>query len=168
MKRTGKEKEQEFSQAYEDLSDILFRHCYFRVSNREVALDIVQEGFTKTWLHITRGDDIVNLKAFLYQVMNNLIIDHYRKRKSSSLDLLQDDGFDPASREHEDILIHAEHSQVEEILKLIPEKDRVVIVMRYIDGLSVQEIARTLKEPENTISVRLHRALSKVRTIFNP
>lgn len=168
MRKISKNQEQEFISHYDTLSDALFRHCFFRVSNREVALDMVQEGFTKTWQHIARGGKIENMKAFLYKVMNNLVIDYYRKRKSASLDALLEDGFDPPSLGHENIILNAEYSEVIKVLENIPESDRDVIVSRYIDGLSVKEIAKTQNESENAVSVRLHRALEKARKILNP
>ncbi len=167
MKKTGKEIEQEFIQSFEEHSSALFRHAFFRVSNREVAIDLVQEGFTKTWRHISLGNVVGNMKAFLYQVLNNLIIDYYRKRKSESLDTLLDDGFDPPTSGHEEIIRDAEHREVMMVIEKVPPKDRDVIVLRYVDGLSVKDIAEMLSESENTVSVRLHRALSKVRKIIN-
>lgn len=168
MRKISKNQEQEFISHYDTLSDTLFRHCFFRVSNREVALDMVQEGFTKTWQHIIHGGKIDNMKAFLYKVMNNLVIDYYRKRKSASLDVLLEDGFDPPSPGHENIILNAEYSEVIKVLENIPESDRDVIVFRYIDGLSVKEIAKAQNESENAVSVRLHRALEKARKILNP
>jgi len=95
MNREHSIHQKDFLKAYDELSDALFRHSFFRVSNKEVALDMVQDAFMKTWNHIVGGKIIENYKAFLYHVMNNLIIDYYRKSKSSSLDVLLDDGFDP-------------------------------------------------------------------------
>lgn len=80
--------EREFTQAYEEHADALFRHCYFRVSNRERALELTQEAFMKTWDSVAQGKEINNYRAFLFRVLNNLIIDEYRKKKSTSLDAL--------------------------------------------------------------------------------
>jgi len=160
--------EKQFTEAFESLSDALFRHSFFRVSNREVALDLVQETFMKTWNHISIGNEIENIKAFLYRVVNNLIIDYYRKSKSSSLDNLLDGGFDPQGDGADSIVASSEISLIKKGLSFLPEKDREVIVMRYVDGLSLQEISRTLEESENAISVRLHRALKKAKEIIQP
>jgi len=168
MKKSGKEIEREFIQSFEELSDPLFRHAFFRVSNREIATDLVQEGFTKTWKHISLGKEILNMKAFLYQVLNNLIIDYYRKRKNESLDQLLDDGFDPPFKGDEEIIRNAEHKEVMKVIESVAPNDRDVIVFRYVDGLSVREIAQILEESENTVSVRLHRALLRVKKIINP
>lgn len=160
--------EQDFLKAYDELSDVLFRHSFFRVSNREVALDMVQETFLKTWNHMSQGNSIQNMRSFLYRVMNNLIIDYYRKSKSFSLDSLLDDGFDVADSGHEGIFESAEISQIKKAIKTLPENERHIITLRYIDGLSIQEISELLNESENSISVRIHRALKKVKETIKP
>jgi|SRR3989344_4534955 len=161
------EQEKTFLKAYEELSDALFRHSYFRVSNREVALDIVQEGFTKTWQYMLSGNEIRSIRPFLYRVINNLIIDYYRKARSDSLDVLLDEGFDPSFSGDKEIEGSAEMSVVRRALSALPERDRDLIIMRYVDGLSIGEIASLLGENENVVSVRLHRALNKAKEIFN-
>lgn len=168
MKRISKEKEVEFIASFESFSDALFRHSFFRVSQREIALDLVQDTFTKTWNHIVRGGDIQNMKSFLYQVMNNLIIDYYRKHKSSSLDILIEDGFDPSEEGGVAIIQNAEIENIKKSLSGLSEKDQEVIVMRYIDGLSLKEISDIIKESENVVSVRIHRATEKLKSIIKP
>src|SRR3989344_8687889 len=91
----GNEQEKEFLKLYDDLADPIFRHCFFRVSDREKAKDIMQETFTRTWEYLAKGETVKNLKAFLYRVANNLIIDAYRKKKEVSLDNLMSEGFEP-------------------------------------------------------------------------
>ena len=88
-------KEEEFSSAYESFSDALFRHCYFRLYDREKSKDIVQEAFIKTWEYSLKGQEIENTRAFLYKVLNNLIIDEIRKKKALSLEILLEEGFQP-------------------------------------------------------------------------
>jgi RNA polymerase sigma-70 factor (ECF subfamily) len=158
--------EEEFIKAYDELSDALFRHAIFRVSDREVALDIVQEGFVRTWQHAKAGNVIINWRSFLYRVINNLIIDYYRKSKSESLDVLAEGGFEPVINDHENITLSSEISLVRRALKVLPEHDRDVVVMRHIDGMSVKDIAEVLGESENVISVRLHRAIKKVQKLM--
>jgi len=156
----------EFIKAYDELGDALFRHSFFRVSNRDVALDMVQDTFVKTWQHVERGEKILNLKAYLYHVMNNLVIDYYRKSKSSSLDTLLDDGFDP-SDSSVDIEEKAEMSLVMNAVGKLPEDDRQLVVMRHVDGLSITEIAEAIDESENVVSVRLHRAIKNLKKLYN-
>src|SRR5579863_136343 len=80
------QKEKEFLEAYQHYADAIYRHCYFRVYNKELAEDLTQETFIKTWKYITEGKEIKNLKAFLYKVAVNLIIDNSRKKTALVFD----------------------------------------------------------------------------------
>jgi len=74
-------REKEFLDAYEKYADAIYRHCYFRVYNKELAEDLTQETFIKTWKYIVEGKEVKNIKSFLYRVAVNLIIDNSRKKK---------------------------------------------------------------------------------------
>src|SRR6266566_458854 len=95
--------EQLFIQVYDQFADAIFRHCWFRVSDRERAKDLTQETFVKVWKILDRGESVENMRAYLYRIANNLIIDHYRKKKDVSLDLLQEDGFEPLEDKTEEL-----------------------------------------------------------------
>lgn len=158
---------EEFLRAYDDLSEALFRHCYFRVFNREQAKDLVQEVFTKTWEYIASGKRIDNMRAFLYRSANNIVIDHIRKKKSLSLDELHESGFDPRAEGAHEIDSLVEGRALLKMLGKLEESYRQVIVMRFVDDLSPRDIAAALGESENAVSVRLHRALKKAREVVS-
>ena len=170
--------EQVFTHAYEEHADALFRHCYFRVSSRERALELTQEAFMKTWDTVSRGTRIKNYKAFLFRVLNNLIIDEYRKKKSTSLDaLLEHEGVDEGhfadlhTGSLEEAMARADtRIQSEDVaaaLARLPDDYRSVVTMRFIDGLGPKEIAGIVGESENTVSVRINRGLKKLRNDIN-
>jgi RNA polymerase sigma-70 factor, ECF subfamily len=158
--------QEEFLRAFEEWSQALFNHSYYRVSNREIAKDLVQETFTKTWEYLAGGKTIDNLKSFLFKVLNNLITDHYRKKKSDSLDVLQEAGFDVAGSDDEKIVSLSESQNAIKALKELDERFRQVVVMRYIDELSPREIASIIGESENAVSVRINRSLRKLKEIL--
>ena len=153
----------DFLHAYDELSDPLFRHCYFRVYDREKAKDLVQDTFMRAWNYIREGKEVNNLKAFLYTVANNLIIDAARKKKEFSLELLQEQGFQPSDEHQEHALRAVEAKYSLRLLSCLDDRTRKLVVMRYIDDLSPKEIGEILDETENVISVRLHRAIRKIR-----
>ncbi|QSH39169.1 RNA polymerase sigma factor [Candidatus Kaiserbacteria bacterium] len=166
--------EKAFTQAYEEHSDGLFRHCSFRVSNRERALELTQETFMKTWDAASNGKEIQNYKAFLFRVLNNLIIDEYRKKKSSSLDaLLEQEGVTEGNfeglqtgsleEEIEKLEIGLQSQELARALTQLPDSYRSVVVMRFMDGLQPKEIAEVLNENENTVSVRINRGIKKLQ-----
>ncbi len=161
----GHDFEEDFLKVYDEFADAIFRHCLIRVWDRELARDITQEAFVKTWEYMAGGKEVKSLKAFLYRVSGNLIIDWSRKRKETSLDRLMQEGFDLASREHIALLAKTELREALELLTQLDEKHREVIVMRYIDQLSPKEIGEITGETENTVSVRIHRGLEHLRDL---
>lgn len=158
--------ERQFLELYERYADAVYRHCYFRVSDKEAAEDIAHETFARMWEYAAEGNQADNPKALLYRIAGNLVIDHYRRKKAVSLEVLQEEGFDPRGSDEESVTGEAEGSEALALLAHLPEKDRAVVAMRYIDGLSVSEIAKLTDETPNVISVRIHRAVKKLRDIF--
>jgi len=170
-------REQEFKESFEKHSDELFRHCYLRLSDRERALELTQETFLRAWDYVVRGENIEHYRSFLYRILNNLIVDEYRKKKTQSLDALLEDEESALSLEGE--VLRDKHDTLEEsmvrfdakkamdALKGLPSQYQAVLVMRYIDGLSPTEIAGQMHESENAISVRIHRGLRKLRDVLS-
>jgi RNA polymerase sigma-70 factor, ECF subfamily len=166
MPRVSKEKRIFFMEAYNAHGDAIFRHCYFRLFNRDRAKEIMQDTFMRTWEQIVKGTDILNIKAFLYRIATNLIIDETRKKKTESLDVLQEKGFNPSFTTIDAIFNSIDLGMVKEVLYRIDSKYRDVIVMRYLNDLSVKEIASIMDISQNVISVRIHRGLKEVKKIL--
>ena len=157
----------DFMKAYENYSDAIFRHCYFRLYDRERATEMMQETFVRTWEQVRTGREIKNVRAFLYRVANNLVIDHVRKRKESSLEALMETGFEPGVEEQEKTYAVIDAQFVLEALKDLDAKSRDVIIMRYIDDLGPNEIAEITGESANVVSVRLNRAVKSAQNILS-
>lgn len=158
-----------FMKSYEENSDALFRYCYFQTSNREVATDILQDTFTKTWSYLKDGKEVDNLKAFLYKVAKNLIIDYRRKKKNYSLDAITETGVEFRNDVEIEVEVESEFDKrfVLEKLEELEEEDREILTMRYINEMSIKEIADTTDLTANNISVKIHRATEKMRKILN-
>jgi RNA polymerase sigma-70 factor (ECF subfamily) len=159
--------EKEFIQACETHSDALFRYCYFKISDREIAKDLVQETFLKTWNYLVKGEKIDNIRAFFYKILGNLIIDDYRKKKAVSLDeLASTTHFDPGFDEEEMLENKLDAEFTLKLLDEIPEMYKDVIIMRYVEDLSLTEISGITKESENTVAVKIHRGLKKLKELW--
>ena len=78
--------------AHNDYEKGLNLYAFFKVNNHGTGQDLVQETFMRTWSYLIKGGKIDVMKAFLYHVLNNLIVDEYRKRKATSLDVLSRKG----------------------------------------------------------------------------
>lgn len=90
--------------AHNDYGAALNKHSYFKLGNRSQSTDLVQDTFIKTWSYLVKGGKIEVMKAFLYHVLNNLIVDEYRKRKTVSLDLLLEKGIEPRSKDFDQLI----------------------------------------------------------------
>ncbi|OGG72511.1 hypothetical protein A3A38_04095 [Candidatus Kaiserbacteria bacterium RIFCSPLOWO2_01_FULL_53_17] len=166
-----------YVEAFETYSDQLFRHAFFRLSNRDRALEIVQDAFLKTWDYIQGGGEVQSFKSFLYRVVNNLIIDEYRKTKQSSLDEMLEDDTGELERKLSDGSVRETEEGLDEEALLatirahipeLPDTYREVVTMRYVDGFTPKEIAGMIGVSENVVSVRLHRGTIKLRALCIP
>lgn len=162
-----KQIEKSFLKLYDESADTLLRHCYFRVHDRELAKDLTQEAFTRMWQYLAAGKEVENMNAFLYRMANNLVIDHYRRKKSASLEALQEGGFDPSGSEHEHVMDRAQIREALEAVDTLEEPYLSVIRMRYVSDLTISEIAEATGESDNVVSVQIHRGIKKLRTLLH-
>ncbi len=161
----GIDKKDEFAKAYESYSDAIYRHCYYRVFEKEKARELMQDCFMKTWDYVCQGKEIKNLRAFLYRVANNLVIDYSRRKKESSLDEMSESGFDPGKDDRKALEAVVDASNMVKLMDKIDPKYRQIILMRYVDDLTPKEIAEAIGENENVVSVRLHRGIKQMKEI---
>jgi RNA polymerase sigma-70 factor (ECF subfamily) len=170
------DRKEQFSALFEKHSDELFRHALLRLSDRERALEITQESFLKAWAYVSSGKDVLQWRSFLYRILNNLIVDEYRKHKTQSLDALLSDEETATAIEGEllrddtdiveEAIVRFDGARALRALEQLSEAYRTVLLMRYIDGLSPREIAESLGESENTVSVRIHRGIKKLQVLL--
>ena len=164
------EHQNDFLKAYDLYSDAIFRYCFFRLGDREKALELTQDTFMKTWKYMIDSGNISNIRAFLYRIAGNIVIDEYRKRRpQDSLEvLLEESGFEPASDDYEHIVDQLDGERAILLLSQIPELYKEVLYMKYVDNLTLSEIGDITGEEENTIAVRIHRGIAKLNKIVLP
>jgi len=152
--------------AHNDYSKSLNSYAFFKVHDAMVGQDLVQDTFMKTWRFIVKGGQVHIMKAFLYHILNRLIIDQYRKRKNTSLDLLIEKGFEPnADPENMEDVLDGKSAML--MIKLLPEMYRKVMHMRYVQNLSIKEVSLLTGETRNAIAVQTHRGLAKLKVLYN-
>lgn len=158
-------KEEQLVRAYDLYFEPIFRFCYFKTKDAELAKDLAQDAFLKAWAYIEKGHDIENIRALLYKIAGNSVVDWYRKRKNESLETLEEGGFDPVDNaqsidESEEVKI------VLDKLRQLSHEDQEIIVWHYVEGLPIEEIAKMLGQSKNVVSVRIHRAVVKLKNIL--
>jgi RNA polymerase sigma-70 factor, ECF subfamily len=151
--------------AHNDFATGLSRYARLKCGDRALSDDLVQATFMKTWLYLQKTGKIDLMRAFLYHVLNDLIVDEYRKYKPLSLDLLAESGFELKTIVSEDIFNIIDGKALTLLIKKLPVKYRAVITMRYVNELSFKEMSVLTKETQSTLSVQVHRGLAKLRRL---
>lgn len=162
--------ENKFIELYREHAPKLFKYCYFRVNSKEDAEDLAGQVFMKTWDYLAQGKQIDNMRAFLYRSAHNTIVDFYKTSKKDREVSIHSFGEDTIDiPDTSDLAGDAEmRSLVKEVtakLRVLPDAYREIIVLRFINELSIAEIAETTGMTENNVSVKLHRAVEKLKDI---
>jgi RNA polymerase sigma-70 factor, ECF subfamily len=143
---------------------------------REDVEDVVQQVFLKAYVSIKRFDQRAAFSTWLYKIAVNECWDYLRKKKVRPLvyeaDLSEEqvsrlDGIVSADRPTEGIGERAEMRELlEKMLEKLPEQDRQLLVLKEVEGFSVQELAEILDLNINTVKVRLFRARGRIMEMY--
>ena len=158
----------QFETLFNQYSDAIFRHLQYRLGDRERAKELTQEVFMRTWQHLAAGKRIEYEKAFLYKIANNLFINEIRTdRTKASLEQLEEvHGVEAVSTLSSPEKM-AEEQELATFIQSLPPPYRDVLIYRYIDDMTVKDIAKLLGEKETNISMRLKRATEKLKQTYN-
>jgi RNA polymerase sigma factor (sigma-70 family) len=107
------------------------------------------------------------MKAFLYHVLNNLVIDQYRKQKTTSLDLLAENGFELSINPSTRLYQFLDGKTAILLIHKLPHMYRKVMYMRYVQNLSIEEMALATGQSKNSLTVQAHRGLEKLKTLYH-
>jgi len=145
----------------------LLRYVTYLTGNRELAEDLFQE----TWIRVLERGHQYNGKnefsTWLFAIARNLTIDQMRKKKHISLDAPTGDEestpLDPPDVRPSALDVVAQHEHAERIgaaLVSIPTEYREAVVLRFQEGLALEEIATVTGAPLGTVKSRLYRGLN--------
>lgn len=152
--------------AYALYKQKLCAYAFFKTHNRALTEDLVQDTFIKTWNYLVKHGEVQSMKAFLYHVLTHLIIDEYRKSKPTSLDVLCEKGFDPATHGHERLPHMLDGKKAADLIALLPPRYQTIVRMRFLEGLSIKEIGELTGQSSNTVTVQSHRGLNRLRALY--
>jgi RNA polymerase sigma-70 factor (ECF subfamily) len=149
----------------------VYNLAYRMLGNAEDAGDLVQETFLRAYGALASFRQDASFLTWLYKIASNLCIDQLRSRKAKgalSLDVELEEGREPAAESRdcapEEVAIRdAVQTVVHRAILNLPEKYRLVVVMRHLQDMSVDEIARALDLPTGTVKTHLFRAREMLR-----
>jgi len=172
--RLNRKDKDAFVEIYDMYFDHIYRFVYFKVSQKEEAEDLTSSVFLKTWGYVQDNSvkDYKTLKSFLYKVARNAVIDYYRKKSVQNEKISLNDGIntidvaDVSQDIHTKMEINSDVGLVEKNLRKLKDEYREIIVMRYLNELSIKEISFALDKTPGSIRVTLYRALNALRSLM--
>ncbi|MCK5123070.1 MAG: RNA polymerase sigma factor [Candidatus Pacebacteria bacterium] len=177
LKKALAGKKEAFSEIYDFYVVRIFRFIYLKTSSRETAEDLASEVFLRYWKRIKKGmkdkrlsESIANdkIKPFLYKISRNLIIDFYRKKEVLTVEI-NEEIKEKIKDQGKDILAEISAKQeVEEMMKALHKikgEYREVIILRYIEELSITEVAEIMGKSGDSVRVLSHRAIKSLKRV---
>ena len=155
--------EAQFHNTYLRLSSTLYRIAYYMLESQEEAEDAVQELYVKLWESRESLDQILSPKAYCIRILKNLCLDRIRKAILLSFpETLPEKAYAPGPDEGIDAKTRL--NKVLEAVKALPERQREVLVLRTVEGLSYEEISARTGINYLTCRVLLSQARSKIKS----
>ena len=149
-----------FQVLYNRYYENLYRFTWRRVRDKDLALDLIQEVFTKTWQNRNSLDATQSIKAFLFRSVINLSIDHLRKQSVRNTVPLE---FSPEPESDQEERSIDFQQAFDSALQSLTDKQREVFIMRHVDGLKYEEIADILNLSVKAIEKRMTKTLKILR-----
>lgn len=162
--------------AYAELYDKnvagVYRFISFKVGSREEAEDITSEVFLRAWHYLLESHDVSSFSGLAYRIARNLVVDHYRsKRANVSLDeqIEKEDETGEGSRATdigEQIKLidtKAEASVIIKAMQQLKEDYRDVLMLKFVEDLSISEISEIIGKSNVHTRVLIHRATKTLK-----
>jgi len=162
-------KDEQFSQIYDQYIDKIYRFVYLKVNSQEIAQDITSKVFTKGWeAYKTPNNEIKNPGAFLYQIARNAVVDHYRDKGRANIVSVDasPEISDPEENAQDKAILSSNIDVVKKAMQGLNQEHQDIIIWHYLEDMPIKDIAELIDKPAGTIRVMLHRGLKELKDII--
>ena len=151
-----------FGELYSVYLDRIYRYVAYHVKDKMIAEDITEEVFVKAWKRIDsckgKGE---TFSSWLYRIAHNHVIDNLRRRrKQLSIEM---ETVDKVSGPELELEGELERQELLEVIACLPENQRQVIVLKFIEGMDNWEIGQVMDKSQGAVRVLQMRALATLR-----
>lgn len=156
-----------FAALYDRHLDRVYRQCYYRLGNRADAEDLAQQTFLQAWQAMPRyRRSAAPFVAWLLTISHNLIVSKLRKTREVTDPNLELAGLDDDADPETTALDRLATDSVRQALQLLRPDRQQVLVLRFIEGFNVEEVAAAMGKSPNNVRVIQHRALHDLRRLL--
>ncbi len=164
LQRVGALEERALTEVYETLSPRLYRYACRLLDDPAEAEELVAETFHRFLLVLQRGHGpATHLSAYLYRVLHNAITDRFRRRPPADLPLEDELTESPSSDPARLSVARLEQARARALLQRLTPEQRLVVTLKYFEGLENDEIAAALGKNIGTVKALQHRGLQALR-----
>ena len=161
-----------FEILYDRYSKVVFNKCYSFARNQMEAEDLTQDVFLKLFVKLRSFKGNSKFSTWLYAFTYNHCVNYVNRntakkieRKSVDSDGLEERLYDPQVDDREISQLRVE--QLKKALDLISPDEKMILLLKYQDGLSIKELSTNLDIGESAVKMRLKRAKEKLVTVYN-
>ena len=148
------EKEELISRMLLDNYQKYYRLAYSYVHNEDDAMDIVQEGAYKAILHADALRKEEYAGTWLYRIMMNEAVNFVRKNRRDYTEVEED--MATVEDRYQDF-------DLRKAIDALPEEERAIIILRFFEDLTIEQVAQVLQKNVSTVKSRLYRILDKLK-----
>lgn len=172
IKRVQQGDKEALGEVFNFYYDKIFRFAYRRTSSQETAEDITSEVFLNAIKNIQsfQWKKADSFKNWIYRIANNKICDYFRKSYRVKTIELERVGElkDGSQNNPQELLISKAHNEeINKAISQLSEKDQQVLNLTFFEEMKTEEIAEVLDCSVNSVYIRLHRALKKLKRLLN-
>jgi RNA polymerase sigma-70 factor (ECF subfamily) len=161
-----------FDQLIDRYQGDIYRMIYYRIRARMDAEDLTQDVFIRAYRSISRLREPDRFRSWLFRIAVNRVNDYLRKKRVRSIFKSSDENpdiqpqttqFQEQPEALEQVLKEDFWRQIGRIAKKLSKMEHEVFMLRFLDNLNINEIARIVKKSESTVKTHLYRALAKFK-----
>jgi len=171
MMQTAAKREEEFSRLYSESFDYVYAFVLARTAgDGRLTEEIVQEAFTAAWLSFDRFQRTSSFQTWACSIARNKLRESYRKaiRREKREFVFKEEPADLADESNleETVLSRETRSAVLRALSELSPSYRYALILKYVDGLSVKEVARVIGRSPKAVDGVLQRAKAAFETVY--
>ena len=153
-----------FSELYRQHIDRIFRYVLLRVGDDALAEDLTSEVFVRALESLSAYEDRgAPFAAWLYRIANARVVDHWRSAQRANMWLDTDDAEMPVEMPANDVIVY---KTLAESLTRLTSEQQEVIILKFIEGYNIAEIAQITGRTEGAVKALQHRALASLARLM--
>jgi RNA polymerase sigma-70 factor (ECF subfamily) len=159
-----------FSILYRRYANKVYGKCISILKNDAEARDAMQDIFVKIMLNLGNFGEKSQFSTWVYSITYNYCIDTIRKKKKEKTMFSEDIERAPdvaADEVPDQFLMEMDIKNLKVVLEALPDSDRLILMMKYHDDMSIKEIADMLSKTESAVKMKIKRAKEKAKELFD-